>query len=248
MFSLIGRFSVIVKTNGRSHGLKEPWSLQDSCQNIQSYRSGCWRWAMSLGGWQVPLSVLGACLTFSQIGSWKGSQQWRGAPLTCVREMYQQIPVLVSIQIGVRLEGEGALPWLSGTAELALEPDHGRRAGELTPASLGQCWRALPGGADKGEPASWPSELPPRPRSRALSWPTPKSTSSMKGWDSCCSKASGSPWHGATTGELGGVLMRIQRWWCHRSQRSRTGPATHCHCKWRCVDRGIYYRARCDTL
>jgi len=93
------------------------------------------------------------------------------------------------------------------------------------------------------ELAGWPAQLLPSPRSRALYWPTPKSISSVNDWDVWkghfrYSKAIGSPWYRATTGQPGGVPMRIQYW----SQRSRTRPMTHCneHLQVKMNGRGIY--------
>jgi hypothetical protein len=54
------------------------------------------------------------------------------------------------------------------------------REGELTlPPADGStgwlaAWRAHPGGMDKEEPEDWKAQLPPKPRSRAPNWPTPK--------------------------------------------------------------------------
>ena len=92
-------------------------------------------------------------------------------------------------------------------------------------------WTICPGGAVK---EVWPTQLPPKPRIRAMSWFTNKSISSANPWDvwrgwSCCSKTTGSSWYRDTTGQPGGDLMRIQYWWCHRSQRSWTRPMAHCN-------------------
>jgi hypothetical protein len=63
---------------------------------------------------------------------------------------------------------------------------------------------------------------------------TPASTTFINWWNmwrglSCRSKAAGSPWHMATTGYLRGVLVRIQYWWCSRSQKTLTRPRSHCN-------------------
>jgi hypothetical protein len=62
--------------------------------------------------------------------------------------------------------------------------------------------------------------------------PTPTSTPSMNCWSewrswSYGSKAAGSPWYGATARYLRGVLVRIQYWWCSRSQRPPSRPRTY---------------------
>jgi hypothetical protein len=68
-----------------------------------------------------------------------------------------------------------------------VEPASG--SGELTlpTTALGGLARAVlessPCGADTGEPVSWPAQPPPRPGSRALSWPTSKSISSVSAWN-----------------------------------------------------------------
>jgi hypothetical protein len=76
-----------------------------------------------------------------------------------------------------------------------------------------------------GQLVSRPAQLPPRHRSRALSWLTPKSN------PSCRTKAIRSPWH-RTTGYLRGVPVRIQYWQCSRSQRPWITPMTHCNEHW----------------
>jgi hypothetical protein len=66
-------------------------------------------------------------------------------------------------------------------------------------------------------PVHWSTQLPPRPRSRALSWPTQTSTPSMNCWStwrcqSCRSETPGSSWHRATIGYPRGVPVRSQYW------------------------------------
>lgn len=66
-----------------------------------------------------------------------------------------------------------------------------------------------------------------------LSWSSPISThlwlvSMWRNW-SCGTTAVGSPYLGATAEYLKGVLVRVQNWWCTRSQRPWTRPATHCN-------------------
>nr|CDQ07493.1 Bm11785 [Brugia malayi] len=46
-----------------------------------------------------------------------------------------------------------------------------------------KCWRAHPGGGDKGESMGQPALLSPRLSSRFQSWPIPTSVSSVKDWD-----------------------------------------------------------------
>jgi hypothetical protein len=46
-----------------------------------------------------------------------------------------------------------------------------------------QCWRTCSGGVDKGAPMHWEDQLPPMPRSRALSWGIVIPTSSAYSWD-----------------------------------------------------------------
>jgi hypothetical protein len=65
---------------------------------------------------------------------------------------------------------------------------------------LGQGRRACPGGKSAGELVGWLALIALGPRSRALNWPTPISTPSMKCWSTwrgwfCKSKTTGSPWH-----------------------------------------------------
>lgn len=63
-----------------------------------------------------------------------------------------------------------------------------------------------------GEPADWPTQLPPGLRCSDLTWPTPSSTPAMKSWsmwrDQCwCSKDVGSPWHKTTT-----KYLNVSQW------------------------------------
>lgn len=93
----------------------------------------------------------------------------------------------------------------------------------------------------------WPTQLLPRPRYRALCWPTPTSTSSINCWrswkdGSYRSKAAGSPWHRATTGYPWEVLVRVQCRWCSRSQRPQTRPMTQFneHLQLSCLGKRVY--------
>jgi hypothetical protein len=89
-------------------------------------------------------------------------------------------------------------------------------------------------------------ELPSRYRSRAPSWPTPKSISSLNGWDTwkcqCCwSEATGSPWHRVTVSNIDCVIeatgLELEQWLIAMNIW-----------RWRCLDRGIYFGIHCDTL
>jgi hypothetical protein len=81
-----------------------------------------------------------------------------------------------------------------------------RSTGELVPPlSPGQSQRAGSGGTGTWELADWPTQLLPKPRSRALSWPTSISISSMNLWCewkcwSYSSKTTGFLWHRTTIG------------------------------------------------
>jgi hypothetical protein len=145
-----------------------------------------------------------------------------------------------------------------GLGELALRAWEEWRAGPTLAsystgrASWVKCWRANSGGVAMGELAGWPTQLPLRPRSRALSWPTPISAPSINCWrvwrgHSHRSKAAGSLQHRATTGYLRGISIRIQDWHCCRSQKPQTRPMTHCnkHLQEKmCGQEGML----CDTL
>lgn len=78
--------------------------------------------------------------------------------------------------------------------------------GELAPSGLGI-----------GELAVRPTQLPLKPRSMALSWPTPTSTTFINCWSmsrsqSCRTKATGSPWHWPATRYPKRVPVSIQHW------------------------------------
>lgn len=91
----------------------------------------------------------------------------------------------------------GCSTWENGL----LWKDGWRGAGpEYWVTYLEQCWRTQFGGEDKGELLHWPAPLPPRPRFRAVNWPTSESVLSadVGKHQSCWPKAAGSPWLRAT--------------------------------------------------
>lgn len=66
-----------------------------------------------------------------------------------------------------------------------------------------------------------PTQLPPKPTSRVLSWPTPTANSFMtclNAWkdQSWRTVVKGSPWLGETTEYLRGDSLRVQYWWHSR--------------------------------
>ena len=90
--------------------------------------------------------------------------------------------------------------------------------------------RANLSGVGARELACWPSQIPLRPRSRALNWSlhlniylTDELLECMKGW-SCRSKTTWSPKQRETTGYWRGVPLRTQYWQYSRSQSPCTRP------------------------
>jgi hypothetical protein len=103
--------------------------------------------------------------------------------------------------------------------------------GELVLLLAWAAWESWPSEYRCRRADSWPTQLPPRSRSRALSWPIPTSTPPMNCWSLWKSH----PYRGklqdhrATAGYPRGVLVRIQYWWYSRRQRPQTKSTTHCN-------------------
>lgn len=81
---------------------------------------------------------------------------------------------------------------------------------------------------------SWWTQIPHRPRCRAFSWPTLTATPSVncvRAWrvQFYRTRDSGPPWYRAKTEYWRGFLVRIQCWYCSRSQRPQTIQMTHCN-------------------
>jgi hypothetical protein len=107
--------------------------------------------------------------------------------------------------------------WPHSSLDVALQrtkPNH----------SLGHHGRTGPGGKGAEELVGSLTQLLPRPRSRALSWTTTTSTPSMScksAWRdrSWRTKAAGPPWFREAAGYPRRVSVKVQYWWCSRSQR-----------------------------
>lgn len=87
----------------------------------------------------------------------------------------------------------------------------------------------LKGDISRGQ--DWPNQLPSRPLSRALSWPTTTSTQSVNYWNTQRDRyyriiATGSPQLRKTAGCPRGVLVRVQYGWGTKSQRPWTRSTT----------------------
>lgn len=87
---------------------------------------------------------------------------------------WESIPYIFPWQ--QRRAGTGGI----GTEEQA--PKTREQDNYLAPCFFLQCWRAHYECEDRGELVDWPTLQPPRPRTRAVIWPTPTSTWSMICW------------------------------------------------------------------
>jgi hypothetical protein len=130
-------------------------------------------------------------------------------------------------------------PWRCGCWWATGEPESWPRQGSAGEPSLvvwGRAGRLTDSASTQGpDPGLWVSSPQHLPH-----WCTTIEWSSLRG-PFYRSKAAGSPWHRATTGYLRRVPMRIQYWWCSRSQRPWIDQwlnATN-SCKQRCVDKRV---------
>ena len=138
----------------------------------------------------------------------------------------------------------------AGEGEMALMSLAGCSTGWTGGPALETC----PGAVSVGEFEGWSAQLPPRPRSRVLSWPTPTSAPSMNCW-SIKGDGPADPklqdFHDSGQQQgFRGVLVRIQYGWCSRNQRPQTRLVTQ---QWTFPStdmwsKRVYCGTHCDTL
>lgn len=128
---------------------------------------------------------------------------------------------LIEVPHGIKKMGQNLGPNSPNKPYSATYPKQAKRAGPWAwlresrpfPCQLPQEGElALVVLVGAGERAGWPTQLPPGPRFRPLSGPTPTEVS-------CRTKAVGSPWHRKTIEHSRGVPVRVQYWQWSRSQR-----------------------------
>lgn len=113
-------------------------------------------------------------------------------------------PELVPLLASFNIRESWFHPCLGSMEELALVAWVWESWSHTSPE---QSKRADIGVTGTEERVRWPTQWPPRFRSRALSWSTPTSKNFWSMWraKSCRTKYVGSPWHRAITGYLKGV-------------------------------------------